>query len=189
MEEIQYDSNNYRIHGNKNKQLIKNSLSDLGAGRSVLLDNDNVLIAGNGVYEQASELGLKVRIIESDGTELIAIKRTDLSTSDEKRKLLAIADNKTSDTSEFDFDLLASDFELGELEDLGFEKIDFGMGEINMLDDMEVNAFSNSIKEDSETFDFTLSLPKEKREEVEQYVKVNTKVPLVELILNHIGNA
>ena len=51
-------------------------------------DRDNVLIAGNGVYEEAQKLGLKVRVVESDGTELIVIKRKDLSTEDEKRKLL-----------------------------------------------------------------------------------------------------
>lgn len=93
MSEIKLDPRNYRVHGDKNKELIKNSLKDLGAGRSIVLDNDNVVVAGNGVYEQAKQLGLKVRIIETDGTELVAIKRTDLQTEDEKRKLLAIADN------------------------------------------------------------------------------------------------
>lgn len=121
MQEITLDKRNYRIHGEKNKQLIKDSLKDLGTGRSIVLDKDNVVVAGNGVFEQAKELGLKVKIIENDGTELIAIKRTDLATDDEKRKLLAIADNKTSDTSEFDFELLTEDFDFGVLEELGFE--------------------------------------------------------------------
>ena len=99
--EIKIDPRNYRIHGDENKRLIHKSLVECGAGRSVLADRDNVLIAGNGVYEEAQKLGLKVRIVESDGTELIVIKRKDLSTEDEKRKLLALADNHTSDTSRF----------------------------------------------------------------------------------------
>lgn len=118
---IQQDQRNYRIHGDKNKELIKKSLKDLGAGRSILLDKDNVIIAGNGVHAEAEQLGLKVKIIETDGTELIAVKRTDLSTEDEKRKLLAVADNKTSDTSEFDFELLSADFEIDILEEIGFD--------------------------------------------------------------------
>ena len=95
MAELKYDPRNYRIHTDKNKRLIKKSLEDCGTGRSILLDKNDVIIAGNGVYEQALELGLKVRIVESDGNELIAIRRTDLSTEDEKRKLLALADNHT----------------------------------------------------------------------------------------------
>ena len=108
--EIKIDPRNYRIHGDENKRLIHKSLVECGAGRSVLADRDNVLIAGNGVYEEAQKLGLKVRVVESDGTELIVIKRKDLSTEDEKRKLLALADNHTSDTSEFDWKLVIENF-------------------------------------------------------------------------------
>ena len=50
-----------------------------------------MLIAGNGVYEEAQKLGLKVRIIESDGKELVVIKRTDLSTEDEKKKVACLS--------------------------------------------------------------------------------------------------
>lgn len=116
-ENIKLDSRNYRIHGEENKRLIRKSLSECGAGRSIVIDKDNVMIAGEGVYEQAKELGLKVRIIESDGKELIAIKRTDLSTEDEKRKLLAFADNHTSDTSKFDFSAIVEDFGMDVLDD------------------------------------------------------------------------
>lgn len=116
MSEIKFDQRNYRVHDDKNKRIIRKSLKNCGAGRSVLLDNDNVLIAGNGVYEQAKELGLKVRIIESDGTELIAIKRTDLSTEDDKRKALALADNHSSDTSFFDVELVVEDFSAADLD-------------------------------------------------------------------------
>lgn len=89
-ENIKYDPHNYRIHGEENKRLINKSLVECGAGRSIVVDRDDVIISGNGVYEQAQSLGLKVRIIESDGNELIAIKRVDLATDDEKRKLLSL---------------------------------------------------------------------------------------------------
>lgn len=116
-EEIKIDPRNYRIHGDENKRLIHKSLVECGAGRSVLADRDNVLIAGNGVYEEAQKLGLKVRIVESDGTELIVIKRKDLSTEDEKRKLLALADNHTSDTSRFNFAAIVEDIGIDKLQD------------------------------------------------------------------------
>ncbi|MDR2066115.1 MAG: hypothetical protein LBP85_10475 [Prevotellaceae bacterium] len=127
-ENIRIDNRNYRKHGDTNKKMIRQSIKECGAGRSIVVDNENVIIAGNGVYEQATALGLKVRIIESDGSEIIAIKRTDLSTTDERRKLLAMADNRTSDTSEFDFDLLAEDFDIDLLgNDWDFDLADFGV--------------------------------------------------------------
>lgn len=116
-ERIKIDPRNYRIHGEENKRLIHKSLVECGAGRSVLADRNSVLIAGNGVYEEAQKLGLKVRIIESDGKELVVIKRTDLSTEDERRKLLALADNHTSDTSHFNFSAIVDDFNVDSLGD------------------------------------------------------------------------
>lgn len=98
---IKLDPKNAREHNEENKALINKSLTELGAGRSILLDNENIVIAGNGVYEQAEALGIPVRVIESDGKELIAIKRTDLSFKDKKRKELSIVDNSATDKSSF----------------------------------------------------------------------------------------
>ncbi|MDR1348272.1 MAG: hypothetical protein LBJ63_07625, partial [Prevotellaceae bacterium] len=111
-EEIKLDPNNYRKHSEQNLSFINKSIVLGGTLRSIATDNDNVIIAGNGVYQEAQKLGIPCRVIETKGDELIVVKRTDLSTNDEKRKLLAMADNRTSDTSEFDFDLLSEDFSL-----------------------------------------------------------------------------
>ena len=108
---IKYDKRNYRKHNDKNKYLINKSLKECGAGRSIVIDNEDNIIAGNGIYEQAQKLGIKTKIIETDGSELVVVKRTDLATDDEKRKQLAVMDNSTSDSSEFDFDTLQVDFD------------------------------------------------------------------------------
>ena len=121
MEEIKFDKRNYRKHDKKNKSLIKKSLEKFGAGRSIVVDAEGEIIGGNGVYEQAQKLGLKTKIVETDGSELVVVKRTDLKTDDEKRKALAVMDNSTSDTSEFDMELLTADFSVDELEDFGIE--------------------------------------------------------------------
>lgn len=119
--EIKFDKRNYRKHDKKNKSLIKKSLEKFGAGRSIVIDAEGEIIGGNGVYEQAQKLGLKTKIVETDGSELVVVKRTDLKTDDEKRKALAVMDNSTSDTSEFDLELLTADFTVDELEDFGIE--------------------------------------------------------------------
>ena len=121
MNEIKFDKRNYRKHDKKNKSLIKKSLEKFGAGRSIVVDAEGEIIGGNGVYEQAQKLGLKTKIVETDGSELVVVKRTDLKTDDEKRKALAVMDNSTSDTSEFDLELLTADFTIDELEDFGIE--------------------------------------------------------------------
>lgn len=142
---IKYDQNNYRIHSAENKQLIKKSLEDCGAGRSILIDNENEIIAGNGVYEQAKKLGIPVRVIETKGDELIAVKRTDLKTEDQKRKVLAVMDNTTSDSSEFDIEKLENDFGGIELLDFGIE----GIGDVMAGDDIPEASGSDSKKTSS----------------------------------------
>ena len=125
---INFDKRNYRKHSDKNKTLISKSLKECGAGRSIVIDNEDNIIAGNGIYEQAQKLGLKTKVIETDGSELVVVKRTDLQTDDAKRKQLAIMDNSASDSSEFDFELLQADFDTEELEDWGLD-VDFAIEE------------------------------------------------------------
>ena len=120
---IQFDKCNYRIHNERNKELIKKSLKDCGTGRSIVIDNEDEIVCGNGVYEQAKALNIPVKVIETDGTELIAVKRTDLSTEDDKRKQLAVMDNTTSDSSEFNIQKLEDDLGIGSASDFG---ISFG---------------------------------------------------------------
>ena len=128
--EIKFDTKNYRTPDEKNKKLILKSLKKCGAGRSILIDKQGEIIAGNGVYEQAKTLNIPVKIIETDGSELIAIKRTDLDTESKKRKELALADNSTSDNVTWDLSNLKADFDLSELPEWGLE----GLGEVEQLD-------------------------------------------------------
>lgn len=111
------DPKNFRFHGERNKELINKSLTEFGAGRSILLDNDNFIIAGNGVSEQAEQLDIPIRVIETDGTELIAVKRTDIGHDDPKRKELALADNATTDSSDWDTTVLQENWTTEELEE------------------------------------------------------------------------
>lgn len=144
---IKPDKRNYRKHSTENQEMIKNSLLDNGAGRSILLDNDNEIIAGNETFNQAQQLGIPVKIIETDGKTLIAIKRTDLSTDDEARKQLAIVDNLASDKSEFDFGLLTEDFKIDFLKDVGFDDFDLGLHEVQ-----EPDIDPNIVQEKYETY-------------------------------------
>ena len=103
------DENNYRKHSDANKARIKKSIDEAGLGRSVVIDADGVLVAGNGV-QQVIDKDTPVRVVETDGTELVVVKRTDLHTGDPRRKTLALADNASADDVEWDFDAIAEDW-------------------------------------------------------------------------------
>ena len=113
------DEHNYRKHSEENKRRIRKSIDEAGIGRSVVVDADGVLIAGNGVAS-VIDGDTPVRVIETDGTELVVVKRTDLHEGDERRKKLALADNATSDEVEWDMEAIEADgWKQDELEDWG----------------------------------------------------------------------
>lgn len=118
LKDIKFDAKNYRKHSDSNKALIKKSIKETGLGRSVVIDSENELIAGNGVVSQLPE-GTPIKVVETDGSTLVVVKRTDLKTADEKRKKLALMDNSASDQVEWDFDNLRDDFDLESLEEMG----------------------------------------------------------------------
>jgi DNA modification methylase len=98
---LQSDHKNARRRTDRSSELIKESLQRYGAARSIVIDEDNRILAGNGTIDGAKAAGIKnVRIIESDGDEIIAVKRTGLS--EEQKVGLALADNRTADLSEWD---------------------------------------------------------------------------------------
>ena len=102
------DAHNYRKHSDTNKARIRKSIDEAGLGRSVVVDADGVLVAGNGV-QQVIDGDTPVRVVETDGTELVVVKRTDLHTGDPRRKTLAFADNATADDVEWDFEAIEAD--------------------------------------------------------------------------------
>lgn len=137
--EIKFDKRNYRKHNDRNKKLIRKSLQECGAARSIVVDSEGEIIGGNGVFGEAQKLNMPIKVIETDGSELVVVKRTDLKTNDEKRKKLAVLDNSTSDTSEFDNSLLTSDFDPEQLLDLGIdikEKKEVVEGEVPFTEEL-----------------------------------------------------
>lgn len=123
MGEIKLDAHNYRKHDERNLKLIKRSLKNLGAGRSILIDADGEIIAGNATFKTAQELGIPVEVIKTDGTKVVALQRTDLHTQDRKRKEMALMDNTTSDKPNWDYDEISTDFSADELPELGLEDL------------------------------------------------------------------
>ena len=102
---LKQDPKNARKRTAQSKHLIQESLSRYGAARSIVIDETDRILAGNGTIEGAKAAGIsKVRIIETDGDEIIAVRRTGLT--EHEKVGLALADNRTSDLSEWDAEML-----------------------------------------------------------------------------------
>jgi DNA modification methylase len=131
--DLRSDHKNARKRTDRSASLIEESLKRYGAARSVVIDEDNRILAGNGTVDAAKRAGIsKVRVIETEGDEIIAVKRTGL-TEDQKIGL-ALADNRTSDLSEWDKEML---HQLSEEHDITpwFEAEDLAeiMGEVEVI--------------------------------------------------------
>ena len=103
--DLQNDPKNARKRTDRSAKLIKQSLEQYGAARSIVIDENNRILAGNGTIAGAKAAGIKnLKIIEADGDEIIAVKRSNLT--EDQKVGLAIADNRTGDLSEWDIDML-----------------------------------------------------------------------------------
>ena len=91
---------------------LDTSLRQYGAGRSILIDRDGRIIAGNKTAERAADIGLEdVVIVQTDGTKLVAVQRTDLDLEDDggKARALATYDNRVGELDlDWDIESLAA---------------------------------------------------------------------------------
>ena len=124
------------INANKGTQrgsgMLEKSLREYGAGRSVLVDKAGRIIAGNKTIEAAGAIGLEDAVmVETDGSRVVIVKRTDLDLDSPQGRGLAIADNRVAEVGlEWDMEALEK---IGEELDLGefwfddeLPEIDFG---------------------------------------------------------------
>lgn len=94
IEALQQDDKNFNKGTKKGRKLIDKSIRKFGAGRSILLDKNNRIIAGNKTQELAREAGIKkVIVIDAKPDELVAVRRGDVDLDSEKGREMALADN------------------------------------------------------------------------------------------------
>src|SRR3990172_3127195 len=95
------DPANRRQHNPRNIGMLVDTLHAVGAARSIVIDEDGIIRAGNGVVEAAAEAGItRLRVVDADGDEIIAVRRTGLTAA--QKRYLAIADNRTAELATWD---------------------------------------------------------------------------------------
>jgi hypothetical protein len=96
--------------------MVEASLREVGAGRSIVTDKDGRVIAGNKTLEAAADIGLKIRVVETTGQELVVVQRNDLDLSDDTgpARKLAYYDNRAGETGlAWDAEVLLADLNNG----------------------------------------------------------------------------
>ena len=92
------DDKNANKGTRRGRELLEESLGKYGAGRSVLVDREGRIIAGNKTVETARAAGMKnIAVIETDGETLVAVQRRDVALNSKKGRELAIADNRVAE--------------------------------------------------------------------------------------------
>lgn len=167
IESLTPDDKNFNKHSEYGMHLLDKSLRQFGAGRSILIDKNNRIIAGNGIVEAAAAIDLDdVIVIETNGNQLVAVKRTDIDLDSAQGRELALADNATSAANlQWDadaimekaakFEFIPDDWgvELGE-PDTGGDDADQGGGEkryqviIDCKDDAEMERIAQRLRLD-----------------------------------------
>lgn len=112
------------------------SIREFGFKVPLVIDKDGVIVAGHTRYKAAQKLGLK---------ELPCIVADDLT--DDQIKAFRLADNKTAELAEWDFELL----------DLELDDIELDMGEFG-FDEPEEDEVPTDLDDDNERVNVIVSL-------------------------------
>jgi hypothetical protein len=106
--DLKPDPVNRRQRTQRGARMLVESIERVGPARSIVIDEDNEILAGNGVLEAAAEAGItKVHIVDTDGKTLVAVRRRGLSAED--KRAVALYDNRTAELAEWVPEQLATD--------------------------------------------------------------------------------
>lgn len=124
IESLVPDNKNFNKGTEYGDRLMDESLRRFGLGRSILIDKNNRIIAGNKTAEKAADIGFTdVVVVEVDGNQLVAVKRKYIDLDSAKGRELALADNATGKANLcFDTDLI-----MQEAEKFDFDPEDWGV--------------------------------------------------------------
>ena len=124
IESLVPDNKNFNKGTEYGDRLMDESLRKFGLARSIVIDKNNRIIAGNKTAEKAADIGFTdVLVVEVDGNQLVAVKRKDIDLDSAKGRELALADNATGKANLcFDTDLI-----MQEAEKFDFDPEDWGV--------------------------------------------------------------
>lgn len=164
----------YEKNARKNDKAVKyvaKSIKEFGFKQPIIIDSNNVVVCGHTRLKASEQLGFE---------EVPCIVADDLT--EEQIKAFRLADNKVSEQSEWDLNLLND-----ELDDiLNIDMSDFGFDIFSMDDIDEVEAY-NEEEDKREFFSKTFTFPIEKKKQIICYLKKHQN-EIVEQIIKESEN-
>ena len=104
LKDLRQDPRNARQHTERNLAMISDSLELVGAGRSLVIDEDATILAGNATQRQALARGMKLRVVDADRDTIVAVRRRDLTP--EQKAQLAVFDNRAAELAGWNAEIL-----------------------------------------------------------------------------------
>lgn len=132
---VKTDPKNTRVRDQVAKDNLERSLRQFGPGRSIVLDGDNIVRAGNGTLEAAEDAGFsEVLVVEPKPNQIVAVRRSDWSGV--KAAAYGVQDNRATDLSRNDPTTLAEVLEMvrnSEDADVAIEDTGFTSAQVDEL--------------------------------------------------------
>jgi ParB-like chromosome segregation protein Spo0J len=119
---IQYENNPSNNDAAVDK--VAESIKEFGFKVPIIVDKDNVIIAGHTRYKAAVKLGLEIAPV---------IKADDLT--EQQVKAFRIMDNKSSEFATWNYEVLLQELEELRLDDYDLDLIGFNLNEFEQLED------------------------------------------------------
>lgn len=147
IKDLKYYENNVRKHPESQLEKLENSIRDFGFINPLIIDENNVILVGNGRSKAAERAGL---------VELPCIRVTNLT--EEQKRAYALVENKLTELGEWDYDIMNQ-----ELEALGIDMSRYGFevfGQMEIIDEGELREAENTNSEidlgsfDNEQFEY-----------------------------------
>lgn len=133
------------------------SIKEFGFQQPIVVDKDGIIIAGHTRYKAATKLGLKtVPVVVADNL------------TDEQVKAYRLADNKTGELAEWDFNLLPAELEVLS----NFDMSEFGFADDFVLGDGFGDKFSLPDGDKSEICTMSFQLHEQQKELIEYALSV-----------------
>jgi hypothetical protein len=115
IEDLLPDDHNPRQRTERGEEVLGTSLEKYGAARSIVIDKDGVVRAGNGTLEAAKAAGIKeVVVIDGAPDKLVAVRRADWDKNEAEG--YSVMDNKSADLAEWNYPVLSEKLKLPGME-------------------------------------------------------------------------
>lgn len=126
IDELKHYEKNNKKHPEKQIAKLVDSIKEFGFKNPVLIDKDDVIIAGHGRTLAAERIGMQ---------EVPCIDCSDLN--ENQVKALRLMDNKSADLAEWDFENIKFELEALKIDDFNIDLTGFEMADISGVEDSE----------------------------------------------------